>query len=78
MKDLPAVEVHWLDAHGGDVAWGALTKTHHSPERVRTVGQLYKQDKAGVTIALSRGTRRHVDCYIFIPKGCIVSVTKLR
>jgi len=76
-RKLAAVEVHWIDAHGGDLQWGTLTKRQHGPKNVRTVGQLQRDDKQGVTVALSADGQNY-DCYIFIPRGCIVSVRKLK
>ena len=70
----PIVEIHWLDAHGGEVnpgGWGRLTKKdHHKPRPIRTVGLLYHRDKVGITVALSMDGD-NADCYMFIPAGCI-------
>jgi hypothetical protein len=72
------VEVLWHDAHGGDIDWTPLRKTHRGPEKIRTVGILDSDDKKGVTVALSNDTRRNVDCYIFIPRASITNVRRLR
>ena len=76
LKRWTPVIIKWNDAHGGGDTWGTLPKAVHRPEPVTTVGMLYKANKHGVTVVLSR-TSRHVDCYIFIPRSGIESIEEL-
>lgn len=79
MKELRAVEVRWVDAHGGaNEDWSQLDKrTVHKPERIRTVGLVKWEDEDGMTLLLSHDTRGNSDAYIFIPAASIVTVKEL-
>ena len=77
---LEAVEVWWVDAHGGafpSTEWGKVGKAHQHGEAIRTVGLLYSTTDEGVLILLSMSTRGSVDAYIFIPHGCITELNYL-
>ena len=77
---LQAVEILWLDAHGGSfpsAEWGKIGKKHLSGEEIRTVGLLYAHTKEGVLLLLSMSDRGNVDAYIFIPAGCITEINYL-
>lgn len=77
--DLPAVEVIWIDAHGGGVSWGKKPKQmSHEPDQVRTVGLLHQSDDVGTTVVLSMTQRGHTDAYIFIPAECVRKITYLQ
>jgi len=78
--DLEAVEVWWLDAHGGTFPtgeWGKLGAKHLSAEVIRTVGLLVNQDKNGIMLCLSYTDQGETDSYIFIPAGCVTEINYL-
>ena len=74
------IQVEWEDAHGGDLGWGEATDSHHSPERVVSIGLLVKLDKAGLTMTMSRLPDRDDDTvggYLFIPRANITAFDAL-
>jgi hypothetical protein len=77
IKRWTPVLVEWDDAHGGDTGWGEPDPKAHKPERVRTVGMLYKHDERGITVYSSRTAGGHVGGYSFVPTAMVVSVKPL-
>jgi hypothetical protein len=80
LEELEAVEVWWVDAHGGAFSttdWTKLEERHTKPEVIRTVGLLVHISEDGVLVALSYTTRKSSDAYIFIPNGCITELSYL-
>ena len=77
MKDLPACEVIWNDAHGqSDGGW--VASVSHRPQKIRTVGMLLKDDEVGVTVVLSHDKQSgHYGDYVFIPRACITLLRQL-
>lgn len=76
MKKWTPVLVEWMDAYGGDTGWEEPTGKIHKPEKVRSVGFLFRQDQMGVSIHMSR-SGGHVGGYLFVPAVNVVSVREL-
>ena len=76
MKRWQAVEVVWRDAHGGDLGWTNPENLEHRPVKVRTVGMLYRRNRDGISVVMSK-VGAEIGAYIFIPSGWIESVEEL-
>lgn len=75
MKRWTPVEVIWDDAHGSnDCGWTSCDSIAHKPQKIRTVGMLWKEDDEGVSVVLSYDKdSRNVADHTFIPRQCITS-----
>jgi hypothetical protein len=78
LKRWTPVEILWDDAHGHDDGWGDPDPKLHKPERVRTIGLLYKQDDLGVSVYSSRQANGLVGAHTFVPAVNVVSVRELK
>jgi hypothetical protein len=72
LKKWTPVEVIWTDAHGGDAGW-EVEGSPHKPRLIRSVGMLVRNNRAGVTLVLSRDKASDtVGAYVFIPAANVV------
>ena len=77
-KKLVAVELHWIDAHGGDEGWAQLADRHSKPARIRSVGMLARKTEDGVVLVLSFDPHSSAyGGYLFVPAVNIVSIKEL-
>lgn len=76
---LPLVVVTWNDAHAdAEFHDKKSVTTEHVPRRVQSVGMLAARDKKGITLVRDYDDSGGFDGRIFIPKGMVVKVRKLK
>ncbi len=81
MKNWPAVEITWRDAHGNDeTAWreSSELRRYAKPAVVRTVGLLAHESEAGVVVVLSHDkTHDRYGSHLFILAETIIDRREL-
>jgi hypothetical protein len=76
---LALVVVTWNDAHAdAEFHDKASLAKEHVPRRVQSVGILVTRDKKGITLARDFDDAGEYDGRIFIPRGMVVKVRKLK